>query len=1117
MKFTIDNTGVRSGETINGIGGQTKGTVMSIRFKSNSFFPPYKPYFTMNNIFIRDRLNWGFFKDMSWQEREQWIYNNSTNNEYHLSDLDCEVQFISIGSDFTTKLTPQNQQFLMSGSWIPINDIYQMFPRKNGSRAKRHTLIFRGSNWELINLQDDQKLDYYFDAITEQYSNTPVRTRVSKFTFKNTNGILNYGFCDEEPYVSLDEFINPKVKSAIEWFTPSIHKSLIQKCIRVRPINVKISNELYPTEQVLSTSFCMLLMHPGSLVPNLQTFVIGAESAFKRLAISLIEDSTCTYQNMYTLFAAALAVRNSYKPSITMVKKCIEMATNGLNDSYFIYHNVNGSSLHPFFIQTIDMLKSLGSFEGDINMLMSVFENNLQTVKSSLPRPELMDIYHCIDQHSITDIAYFYRGIESNPADIFKTIWKNGTGINSRKEEFNVNPNVKTAQFHVWLLKTSEKQHLSTSSEKFLYDAEIDESWIAGLLGPIENKTTEGIIQSFFNPNNLSDIISIKKPSRDTDLNISEETKKYAASLVESQLSSAWRPIKSDMLEFDGLYCYQYGKFMLSINNQIIEWSEYCRLPREINYLNDEYNNYLINNTIDISLALNVTSNGIIRNPLTMIDDIILNLPLEVLYKLGVYLRNVKRVIEFNKISRDGTGTYLSVDQYDCKAFDVMLKFCVILPGVIEINKDFSFVVKKFVFWDIVRRKIFNLISKPNQTQWIYLFSDSRELKIHQQDAVDSIISRIDNGKRANIVWMDVGLGKTLIVMNVIGYLIANNKMPKYLVYVLTPSSMENIVQQLSLCGIPINVLNGTTCGNKTFYPMCINLVLHDHMRLLSNEMMSFANNAMFIFDEVHYMFEDSKRTSVCLELSKICNLFIAMTGTLIKGRNIDGNNLLEWVSQVVDFEVTKDNYMIGIASLISGKLDLGIKINYIETEISITDPQYLLTVDSKFGGSADRTNLAEAVKICFNTLTTNLAHRALQYLSIGVKCVFVVAQNKSMQEQIASTLRNSGINTFCVSKDNPINITSTSNPQNIQVVITTTRFDTGYDVTAATVMITAPWFVNQSVRTQLEGRIVRISQLSKEVYIDTLHCGILSYVMNNHKLAKELAQSIRGIQKDIN
>jgi hypothetical protein len=60
-------------------------------------------------------------------------------------------------------------------------------------------------------------------------------------------------------------------------------------------------------------------------------------------------------------------------------------------------------------------------------------------------------------------------------------------------------------------------------------------------------------------------------------------------------------------------------------------------------------------------------------------------------------------------------------------------------------------------------------------------------------------------------------------------------------------------------------------------------------------------------------------------------------------------------------------------------------------------------------------------------------------------------------------------------------------------------------------------WILIISIRTQLEGRIVRISQTAKEVTMETIHCGILTYVMNNHKLAKELEKSVGDIQKVIN
>lgn len=120
----------------------------------------------------------------------------------------------------------------------------------------------------------------------------------------------------------------------------------------------------------------------------------------------------------------------------------------------------------------------------------------------------------------------------------------------------------------------------------------------------------------------------------------------------------------------------------------------------------------------------------------------------------------------------------------------------------------------------------------------------------------------------------------------------------------------------------------------------------------------------------------------------------------------------------------------------------------------------------------------------------------------------------------MGNELKAMGINCHLITKDSPINITSDSgnivNSIPIQVVITTIRHDTGYDVTAARIMITAPYFTNEARRHQLEGRIVRISQKSPEVLFEVLHCGILSYVMQNHDLARVLAKSMSDLQKNL-
>jgi hypothetical protein len=64
--------------------------------------------------------------------------------------------------------------------------------------------------------------------------------------------------------------------------------------------------------------------------------------------------------------------------------------------------------------------------------------------------------------------------------------------------------------------------------------------------------------------------------------------------------------------------------------------------------------------------------------------------------------------------------------------------------------------------------------------------------------------------------------------------------------------------------------------------------------------------------------------------------------------------------------------------------------------------------------------------------------------------------------------------------------------------------------------MITAPYPSNEASRTQLVGRVVRLSQESPEVFIEIVHCGILTYSMKYHEVARMIAKSLSGMQKDV-
>lgn len=1146
--FCIGHSGVRSGEYLMGIGSQSKDVMIQVRFPGeNSMFPVCSSFFKasdpkMRDMFImaRDLLNWGFFASMSVEERIKWIQSNSTDSDVYLSDVPCELRFISLGnSEFSQgdKISEENRQLLMSGEWVPMSDVYAMFPAASG-RGKRHSLIFRPSNWVLVDPNASVEYSGYLNLLTGQYSlEKPLGLECYKaeinFVFDkkmaSSRRRAYIGICDEKPDRNLSHFVNPLVKEQVHWFTPAVFKSLIQKCIRVRPEEVQfLSGQLLAVEDVLISAFILLVTHPGGFVPNLNTFVKGAESAFKRLGVSLIEDSICSLEALNCLFGAALAVRcGGYVPSLAFVQRCIQWALAGLQKNYYQYATKNIISevayknLSTEAKVCCDLIGSLGSFETDINMIHDVLVHN-RVILGPPARPPFMHIYHCLDQHSIPDIVHFYVGPVQGSSAIVQLIWKEGTGINSRKVPFRVNPDVESAQRLLWIAKSPViKAERKLSSDFYQASLDIDSSWIAGLIGPMPLKIGAAELLTFFDPENIDKVISIRRPSRDGELVLSNELRNQAASQVQKERYSSPLRVQSSLLGVDMNVYYRQGDFECHFaNGEVSSWNEFCKSQFRLPYLEEEeVDSNDFSAIVQMAYAYS-SEKGIMKGALLAIESYIQRHNLHFLMRLGMYLRSIKSIVSVYKVNRDGSGTYLMGDVNDSAIFRFFLYLSVIIPGVIEATSNLQFRIKFFPFWQKVRQIVFDMIEKVQFKSWSCVPQNKRILWENQKEAVNSILDRIASGKRGNMLWMDVGLGKTLIVLSIIEELIKEQRMPRFCVFAITPSSEENIVQQIKLMGLSVNRLDGRVLKkdfiNGNLRENCVNLVYHDHLDNLHQKLKAVSSESFYLFDEVHFMFSNSKRTSVALELAKTCNLFIAMTGTLIKNKDIVKDNIIEWLGQVVDFEVTSSNYMIGVASLISGKKSLPILVTREEIEVPLLDNSYYDFVDSRFGGNSGHVNYYEAAKICFESIYHGIIQRVQYHKQLGHGCIFIVAKDKHMQSRLHNQLSSLGFKCFSIASGNSISITSASNPQGYDIVIATIRFDTGYDVTAAKYMITAPYPSNEATRTQLVGRIVRLSQAAPEVFVETLHCGILSYTLNHHEAARAIARSLSGLQKEM-
>jgi hypothetical protein len=521
------------------------------------------------------------------------------------------------------------------------------------------------------------------------------------------------------------------------------------------------------------------------------------------------------------------------------------------------------------------------------------------------------------------------------------------------------------------------------------------------------------------------------------------------------------------------------------------------------------------------------TGNGIEVDASQKLDTVITKLSLNVLRRICMYLTGYKSEIELYKIGRDGLGVELSVNLDDIGVNHFLCTLCVLYPAAL-MKTSSGFKVKNGpLMWSIKDRILKSMailiqhLSKDAEKEtpfsgWKLIPGDNRKMWDHQRDTVNTMIRRHNNGKKGNIISIPTGMGKTLIVMEFIRYLTDNNQFPSTCVYTLPPSAVDSIKVELDMFGIPYHEIDmrlASHIENKSLKKYVVNLIVHDHMRLngMDEQLRDATADMFFIVDEFHKTMNDSIRTSLALEICRLSSNFIAMSGTIVLNTNVQA--VINWLEQVVDFEVTTHNYFVAIGAMISKRVYTNIIVERIPIDVVMSNEEkevYSHLVPHKLGGIAPNINLRAAMTLCYEACTLRMIDDILFYVGIN-EIPFVVANNIKHQHQIRSNLQAKGVsNVYLIGKDTPLTL-NPGDQTDIQVVITTPTHSAGYTMTKCKVMIQTVTLGNQLTRDQLEGRLVRISQTSPNVVILTYHTGVLTYILNNYEKARTLSSLIKG------
>lgn len=1193
MHLRIASTGVRNGEYITSAPGAKQNTGTVMRLRTNNMdgiaYPPLLPWVAnLDLIEIRDQLRQiPFFAPMTEEQRLIWLRDHgNTHKDLYMDDVKgLQVRFIKIGGKFMLdSLSTEQIDTLLRGNprdaqgFYPIEEVVAMFPRKTGrGMGGKSTLVFRPNNWVILPDQetissfnglylDIDTLTLRFGIVNKPAGGDLLIIKLSKQSLASQSklNVKEYALSVINRTTPLTwisclslvpQYVQEieKWRPIIAWASPALLKSIIQKIIRTRCTTISCGegdNKVQVSSAAaLLTAFFLLLLHAGSFVPNIQRFVSGTESAFKRGAVSIFEDSYMEDGRalMGMLACGQLAQHyEKWQPTDIHIINAIQALLAAQKDRRIFEYDtkeekkeLSTSSVMTSWSMSALLLSELKSFESDISMLDSIARNEGKARLVVAPGTETnMDIIHAVDHHTWTEIAHYipiYKGdIQEEYKDVFNSIWHNAVGINPRRNTYPITNLVTRkasiishAQRMLWIVKAREAKTLPPQIERPIinetinFTYELPTSWLAGLIGHIETRAGIAVLGT----DDILRLIAIRRPSRDAkdkgDLTEEEKTKVIAEAKEKLVQGIQLRCVPETFPQLNSaiVYLKDIDYELQLTNGTIIRWNDFCHMSFH----------FPLHPPAPASLeqALTYDGIGIMKGAHAAFDRLLGLLQSATLSRLLTYLVGSHSIILLNKIGRDGNGVDYTVTPEDTNVNYILGILCCLYPGAL-IKSGNGFIVKNgpLLWW--LREKIqlallTDGVQSRDRTRWGAVRRPQRALWEHQIDSLNDMKERHLRGYRFNALWLEMGLGKTGIAIEYLVWLIESNRMYEYCIVTVPPSAVDSWIKELDFYNIPHQVLDMRTSRARDkateLKGGIVNIVWHDHLRLgdMPEQLKKKAPYALFIVDEFHKTMAHTIRSSLAIEAARLSADCLAMTGTLIRGT--DNKELIPWLEQVVEFEVTTDgnnNLFTAIGALISRKATTKVIVERKNVEAQLTNPsEYYSLVPKNLGGTAVRINFRAALDLSYAAADAEVLRLILYYTSQR-ESIFVIARTGKVQEEYKNKLEGGGVrNIYLIGKGKSL----TMGPEEkspYSVIITTPQYAEGYSLSNIRVSISTVFLSNQATRSQLDARLNRGNQKYPSILLITVHGGILTYIMKKYEEARSLAAALKGLAQDI-
>lgn len=704
----------------------------------------------------------------------------------------------------------------------------------------------------------------------------------------------------------------------------------------------------------------------------------------------------------------------------------------------------------------------------------------------------------------------------------------------------------------------------------YTIDSDVDDSWLVGMLGVSELYHKKVAYYVGLNASDIYSYMIMKRPNRNLkDGTVTSEaraaiTKQFremltagirlkhvpkALSVYEgaklqlreySPRSASSKERKAEDLEHvsEGgftrdLYYLNFGKNRGT--DVLVEWEEAQTLHKEFKILEALDTTFMnsISHADGVSAGAHQHLDEMLDRILSEPDQ---DLLAQIMHRIGLYVDTNRTSIEMYKVSRSGEGQELPVKGIDTIVYKLLSDLTILYPAAIRRSptsptKRFDLVYAP-LFWEVKKHILERMKTHIKaDDRWKLALTPVQKgfsLYDYQQTSVDRMIVSDLQGKRGSLINGPTGVGKTAIVLGFLREYVKKGKMPRYCLYTLPRSAKDRISDELTTMGIPYRFLRTTNPGLKTLRkkdgkyvfmePYEVTIILHDDLR--RNEFPAFAKSVMkdtlLIIDEFHMAMADSLRTGIVMELMNLCGHFVGMSATVIRGDDL--SPVIAWVEQLVDFEVTKHNFWAAMSAMITLFVKLDIVTEHIEETAPFSDSEAEQYRDllQRRGGPHD---FNAAVNLCYYACLRAMIERTELLLGVGrykkqkakERGVFFIAKNSAMARKVVEHFRTimKKDEIHMIGKDSTVSIRATDKTP-IRLLITTPSYSMGYDATKMTAVVQTVYFVNQSIREQLDGRLVRIGQ-DRKVTFYTFYVGVLENIWQRYKLSGSMSKALKG------